>query len=63
MAACLDTACSAAYKDFMWELAHGRLLTNEARWRRNLPFSGDCKCYVGEMETTLHVVRDYRNAS
>lgn len=39
------------------------LLTNEARRRRNLALYGDCESYVGEMETTLLVVRDCSHAS
>lgn len=50
-------------KFFMWELAHGRLLTNEARWRRQLAFSRECAHCVGETETILHAIRDCTLAS
>lgn len=44
-------------------MTHGHLFTNEACWKRSLTQSGDCGNYVGELETTLHAVRDCLEAS
>lgn len=50
-------------KVFLWEVAHGRLFTNEVRWKRNLVLNGDCEACVGELETVLHTLRECKEAS
>lgn len=45
-------------KDCVWMLAHGRVLTSKARWRRKMSMSVGCPRCDGLVEGVLHAVRD-----
>ncbi|KAJ8898838.1 hypothetical protein K2173_008147 [Erythroxylum novogranatense] len=45
-------------KTFLWLLSHGKLLTNEARLRRNLAPSASCPICQDHTESMLHAIRD-----
>lgn len=49
-------------KVFLWELAHGKILTNEARQRRGLASNGDCTRCALNVEDCIHLVRDCKFA-
>lgn len=43
---------------FCWIMAHGKLLTNEERWRRRLTSDANYGRCQSEVEDVLHAVRD-----
>lgn len=45
----------------MWELAHGRILINEAKWKRGLEINGDCSRYMAQMKDSIHLLRDWKD--
>lgn len=49
-------------KDFMWELSHGRILTNVARWMRELAVHGACSRCAMHEEVYIHLVRDCKES-
>ncbi|CAN1189170.1 Putative ribonuclease H protein At1g65750, partial [Linum perenne] len=48
---------------FLWLVAHNRLLTNSERRRRHLAEIGSCQVCPGQEESILHVLRDCPLAS
>lgn len=44
-------------KDCVWLMAHGRVLTSEARWHRGMASSAGCVRCDGLMEDVMHVLR------
>lgn len=45
-------------KVFIWIMAHGKIMTNNERWRRRLTDSVECsRCSQGE-ESVLHATRE-----
>lgn len=49
-------------KRFLWEMSHGQLFTNAARWKLGLDNSSNCSQCADQMETPLHAVRDCSEA-
>lgn len=45
-------------KDCLWTLAHGRSLTNEARWRKGLADSAMFARCGDILEDTMHVLSE-----
>lgn len=45
-------------KVFIWVLAHDKILTNMARWRRGLVTSPTCSRYAEETESPMQAIRD-----
>lgn len=45
-------------KAFLWILAHDRLLTNYGQWRRKMTDSPGCFRCNGDIEDSLHTLRD-----
>ncbi|CAN1125966.1 Putative ribonuclease H protein At1g65750 [Linum perenne] len=50
-------------RQFLWLVAHNRLLTNSERHRRHLAEFGSCQVCPGHEESVLHVLRDCPLAS
>ncbi|CAN1279411.1 Putative ribonuclease H protein At1g65750 [Linum perenne] len=50
-------------RQFLWLVAHNRLLTNSERRRRHLAEIGSCQVCPGQEESVLHVLRDCPLAS
>ncbi|CAN1799142.1 Putative ribonuclease H protein At1g65750 [Linum perenne] len=50
-------------RQFLWLVAHNRLLTNSERHRRHLAEIGSCQVCPGHEESVLHVLRDCPLAS
>ncbi|CAN1836512.1 Putative ribonuclease H protein At1g65750, partial [Linum perenne] len=50
-------------RQFLWVVAHNRLLTNSERRRRHLAEIGSCQVCPGQEESVLHVLRDCPLAS
>ena len=44
---------------FLWPVGHGKLLTNEERYRRHLAEDSHCLICNKTGEDVLHVLRDY----
>lgn len=49
---------SNRYRAMLWKLAHGRLLTNEERFKRHMTNDNLCPRCQGGPETLLHMLRD-----
>lgn len=47
----------------LWKVAHGRLLTNEERMRRNMARENLCPRCNAYHETVMHTLRDYESIS
>lgn len=45
-------------RTFLWQVAHGRLLTNADRVARGISFDDVCPCYKEHPDTIMHVLRD-----
>ncbi|CAN1155888.1 Putative ribonuclease H protein At1g65750, partial [Linum perenne] len=50
-------------RQFLWLVAHNRLLTKSERRRRHLAEMGSCQVCPGHEESVLHVLRDFPLAS
>ena len=46
-------------KTFIWLMCQDRLLTNTARFARNMTEDNRCQKCEREIETSLHVIKDY----
>lgn len=49
-------------KVFLWLLAHDRVMTNWARWRRMIISSPSCGRCAAEKEDALHATRDCKDS-
>jgi len=47
-------------RSFLWLVVHNRAMTNEIRYKRHMSGSPNCHCGSGDVETILHVLRDYK---
>src|SRR4051812_40785427 len=45
-------------KEFMWILAHDRILSNWSRWKRKLAMNPCCSHCDGTIEDSIHAIRD-----
>jgi hypothetical protein len=45
-------------QSFLWKLMHGRLLTNEERYKRNMTTENNCPRCNNAPESIMHVLRD-----
>lgn len=58
----LGTKSSARDKDFLWLLAHGKLLSNHNKWRRGIAADPRCSICEESEEYNSHAIRDCTEA-
>jgi hypothetical protein len=47
-------------RSFLWLVVYNRAMTNDIRYKRHISGSSNCHCSSGDVETILHVLRDYK---